>query len=55
MEEGRKRVHYCLTIVVLTAIVMGLVYYYGQRQGQTTVTEGTLITITNPGWIELWQ
>ena len=44
MEKARKGIRFCLCVVVLAAIVVGLLYYYGQMQEQATITEGTLIS-----------
>lgn len=44
MEKARKKIRFCLCFVVLTAIVVGILYYYGQMQEQATITEGTLIS-----------
>lgn len=55
MEKGRKTVHFCLLFVVLVAIVVGMFYYYGQLQGQTSVNEGTLISKVESGLGKLCQ
>lgn len=44
MEKARKKLRFCLCFVVLLAIVVGILYYYGQMQEQATITEGTLIS-----------
>lgn len=44
MEKARKRIRFCLCFVVLTAIVIGLLYYYGQLSEQSSMNEGTLIS-----------
>lgn len=44
MERARKKLHFCLFFVVLTAVVVGLLYYYGQLQGRPGISEGTLIS-----------
>lgn len=44
MEKGRKKIRFCLFFVVFLAILVGLLYYYGQLQEQTAVSEGTLIS-----------
>jgi len=44
MEKARKAIRFCLCFVVLAAIVIGILYYYGQMQEQATITEGTLIS-----------
>jgi len=47
MEDARKKIYFCLFFVVLTAVVMGILYYHGQTQEQITVNEGTLIANIN--------
>ena len=44
MECLRRKVRFCLLFVVLTAVVVGTIYYFmdGQKQGE--ITEGTLIS-----------
>lgn len=44
MEKARKKINFCLFFVILTAIVVGLLYYYGQLQGRSSISEGTLIS-----------
>ena len=44
MEKTRRRVRFCLFFVVLLAIAVGVLYYYGEMQEQATITEGTLIS-----------
>lgn len=58
MEKARKKIRFCLCFVVLTAIVVGILYYYGQMQEQAAITEGTLISgISGLGvkLRQLWQ
>lgn len=43
MEKGRKKIKFCICFVVLLAVVVGILYYYGQMQEQA-ITEGTLIS-----------
>lgn len=44
MERARRGIRLFLCVVVLAAIVVGILYYYGQMQEQETITEGTLIS-----------
>ena len=44
MEKIRRRVRFCLLFVVIVAVAVGVLYYYGEMHGQTTITEGTLIS-----------
>lgn len=42
MEKGRRKIKLCLLAIVLAAIVIGVVYYYGES-GNKISSEGTLI------------
>lgn len=55
MEKARKRVNLCVFVVVLTAIVIGILYYYGEIHGQPTVSDGTLISNLGMEWKWLCQ
>lgn len=44
MEKVRRKIYFCLFIVVLTAVIMGALYYYGQMQVKSDISEGTLIS-----------
>lgn len=44
MGKGRKRVHFCMLLVVSMAILFGCLYYFGQGKEETTLNEGTLIS-----------
>ena len=55
MDKARKRIRVCLVCIVLTAVVIGLFYYYHDLQGSGTVNEGTLISNIEMGWKHLWQ
>lgn len=55
MEKARRKIHFCVFLVVLTAIIMGLFYYYGQSQSQIDVSEGTLISNVGMGLNQLCQ
>ena len=54
MEKARKKIRFCLYFVVLTAIVVGILYYYGQLQEQATISEGTLICSLCTELRQLW-
>lgn len=43
MEKARKRLRICLIAVVLLAVVVGCVYYFGDFGEKSDVTEGTLV------------
>lgn len=55
MEKARKKVRFCLLFVVLTAIVVGILYYFGQMQEQTQISEGTLVSNLGIGIEQLCQ
>ena len=44
MECLRRKVRFCLLFVVLTAVVVGTIYYFMDGQEQGEITEGTLIS-----------
>lgn len=44
MECLRRKVRFCLLFVVLTAVVVGTIYYFVDKQEQGEITEGTLIS-----------
>lgn len=43
VEKARKRLRICLIAVVLLAVVVGCVYYFGGFDDKKDVTEGTLV------------
>lgn len=53
MEKARRGIRVFLCVVVLAAVVVGILYYYGQMQEQTTITEGTLISSLGMGFGQL--
>ena len=48
MARGRRAIRICLLCVVLTALIVGLVYYYHQLEQSRSISEGTLVQ-------NLWQ
>ncbi len=44
MEKARRRVNFCVFVVVFMAVVMGILYYYGQSKDHIEESEGTLIS-----------
>lgn len=44
MEQARRKIHCCLFLVVLTAVLMGILYYCGQMEEQISVSEGSLVS-----------
>ena len=55
MEDAKKRIRVIMIGIVLTAVVIGIVYYYHETQNQTVLEKGTLITAHQLGWRHLWQ
>lgn len=43
MESGRRKIRICLWSIVLTAIVIGIFYYYFNGNVQNKGSEGTLV------------
>ena len=54
MEGSKKVIRTIMICVVLTAVVMGIVYYYHETQDESMSKQGTLITSANMGCCELW-
>ena len=46
IEKARKRLRICLIAVVLLAVVVGCLYYFGDFGKEQDVTEGTLVRET---------
>lgn len=44
MEKGRRKVRFCMILVVSMALLFGCLYYWGQRQEEVSINEGTLIS-----------
>lgn len=44
MKKMRRRVSVCLFLVMVVAVAVGVLYYYGETRQHTTITEGTLIS-----------
>ena len=53
MEEARKKLRVCLIFVVAAAIIIGVIYYFGDWDNDSQVNEGTLMTISEGS--TLWQ
>ena len=51
MDDGRKKLNICLTVVVLLAVCAGLVYWgWSTYQADPTISEGTLIAVVR-SWL----
>ena len=55
MENSKKLVRNIMIGVVLTAVVMGIVYYYHESQDKAMSRQGTLIVSGDMGLIDLWH
>ncbi len=55
MERARRKIRICLLCVIFAAIVVGLLYYYYELQGDMAVDEGTLVSNVYSGIRTLWQ
>lgn len=43
MEKGRKKLRACLIFVVLMAVIVGCIYYFGEKSKTKDISEGTLV------------
>ena len=43
MENGRRKISICLVSIVLAAVVIGICYYYSNREKNAYDSEGILI------------
>ena len=48
MDEARKKLRVCLICVVAAAVILGLLYCFLDVQGETAVSEGTLVSVEMP-------
>lgn len=55
MDNSKKVVRNIMICVVLTALVMGIMYYYYETQDKSMSRQGTLIVANDMGWTDLWQ
>lgn len=49
MEQARKRIRICLICVVMTAVIVGFIYYFNDVSEQSDMSEGTLVQEVSPG------
>ncbi len=54
MENAKRRIRIIMICIVLTAVVIGLVYYYHETQNQRVFERGTLITAQQIGRWHSW-
>ena len=45
MEEARKKLRICLIFVVMLAVLIGCIYYFGEKNKEKDVSEGTLVMV----------
>ena len=50
MEEAKKKLRLCLILVVVTAVITGMLYYFGDVKNRGKVSEGTLVKQTECGF-----
>lgn len=43
MDNARKKLRVCLIFVVAVAIIFGVIYYFNDLKGESSVSEGTLV------------
>ena len=55
MEKSKRIIRAIMIGVVMTAIVMGLVYYYYDSGDKSISGKGTLVAIPGLGWYESWE
>lgn len=55
MENSKRIVRNIMICVVLTAIVLGIMYYYHETQDESMSKQGTLIVSGDMGWLDLWH
>ncbi len=46
MEEARKKLRLCLVLVVAAAVIVGLIYYFGDMKKSGDMNGGTLVKQT---------
>ena len=55
MEKSRRKLRVCLFCIVLTAVAVGLIYYFTGMANTKAIDDGVLITGTGIRWERLWQ
>ncbi|MCF2554164.1 hypothetical protein [Faecalicatena contorta] len=45
MEEARKKLRVCLIFIVALAVLVGCIYYFGEKNKEKDVSEGTLVMV----------
>lgn len=54
MEEARRKIRICLVCVVTAAVIIGMIYYFRDVKGVSSVNDGTLVFIPE-GVKSLWR
>lgn len=52
MEEAKRKLYFSLMVVVLAAIVVGVIYYWGSVRDTKIENNGTLVLLERP---QIWQ
>lgn len=55
MGKAAKGIRMCLVFVILTAVVVGILYYYYEIQKEELKDTGVLVTSIETGWNHLCQ
>lgn len=55
MEKSKKRIHICLLCLMITAVILGILYYYNEVQKEEMSDQGILITSVSGSWYEPWR
>ena len=45
MEEARTKLRVCLIFIVALAVLVGCIYYFGEKNKEKDVSEGTLVMV----------
>lgn len=54
MEDARRKIRICLVCVVTAAVIIGMIYYFRDVKGVSSVNDGTLVFISE-GVKSLWR
>lgn len=55
MENARKKLRICLICVVAAAVVIGMLYYWGEVKKREAISEGTLISGMQVEMGRIWE
>lgn len=48
VEQGKKKVYACIFLVVVAAVVIGMIYCWGDIDKMSIENEGTLVFLEGP-------